>query len=61
LRATQGAVLWVSTGGRATFASTPPANTFSSNTLYLSPPHPSYPDNYGNCKMNGGAIFGSCG
>ena len=50
-------MLWVQSGGIATFASTLPANTFSGNTASSS-------NNYGNCYKSGGTtlthITGSC-
>jgi hypothetical protein len=52
LRASQGAVLYVHLAGTATFASTPPANSFSGNTGGT--------NNYGNCYEGYGAIIGSC-
>jgi hypothetical protein len=63
LRATQGAVLYLGYW-TATFASTPPANTFSGNTA-VGPPHlvgKLNPNVYGNCFLSEGAtIAGSCG
>jgi hypothetical protein len=46
-------VLYVPSGGTATFASTLPANSFSGNTAST--------NNYGNCaKYNAATITGSC-